>query len=151
MSDISVKKILNRIKKDEGLRYDKDAAALLGANNPSKDVANWKARNSVPWDALVQYCEQSGKSLDYLVMGRKVGDIRVAEEAAEYGHTVLQGLDIALFNRLVCLISEQAKCRGITVEPAWLLKSGALLYHQAKTTNTEPDLLTINGMLDLAE
>ncbi|MBD3609920.1 MAG: helix-turn-helix domain-containing protein [Gammaproteobacteria bacterium] len=150
MSDLKVEDILHRIKKEAGLMYDKDVAALLGAKNPTRDAANWKSRESIPWDLLVDYCREHDKSLDHLVLGRyaEPGQSTTVQSVNEQSTAQYNGIDLTFFNHLLKLMTEQAEARNLDLPPLKLLEATALLYHQT-TRDAEPDMQLVGGLLEL--
>lgn len=77
--------VIYRIKKAENLRYDADVAVPLHVEKTR--IATWKARNTVPYERLVEYSRYSGVSLDWLLNGRGPQKVvqGVAEETGRYG------------------------------------------------------------------
>ncbi len=61
-------KIIERIKSFKGLRYDIDVAELLGMTQSA--FAERKRRNSVPYEELIEFCDNEGVPYDWLLEGR---------------------------------------------------------------------------------
>ncbi len=60
--------ILDRIKKVEGAKNDTDLAVPLRVTK--RNIANWKSRNSIPWETLVAYCRWRKVSMEWLFNDR---------------------------------------------------------------------------------
>lgn len=73
--------VLNRLKKIEGVEKDASLAAPLHVEKGR--IEQWKFRDSIPWEQLVEYCRRERVSLEWLVNGR--GTERVTDMAMEPG------------------------------------------------------------------
>jgi len=61
-------KIVERIKSFKGIRYDIDVAELLGMTQSA--FAERKRRNSLPFQELIEFCDNEGVPYDWLLDGR---------------------------------------------------------------------------------
>ena len=57
--------ILDKIKKQKGLRTDKELANLLKIQ--PNTISTWKTRGTIPYKTLVAYCEQEGVDIKDLL------------------------------------------------------------------------------------
>lgn len=73
--------ILNRLKELEGVRHDTDLATPLGVSK--EIVSQWKTRETIPWDRLIQYTRMEQVSFEWLINGH--GPPRRRDLVAEPG------------------------------------------------------------------
>jgi hypothetical protein len=63
----SLRDIINRLKALAGVSNDIDLSNPLQVSK--RNIANWKARDSIPWEQINQFCLKNGYSLEYVVNG----------------------------------------------------------------------------------
>jgi hypothetical protein len=63
--------VISRIKAHYGAKTDQELAISLGVSKSA--IGSWRARNSVPLEALVSIAKDQGISLDWLVFGVPAG------------------------------------------------------------------------------
>lgn len=79
----STAEIIERIKLSKGLRSDGEVARALGIK--PQTLATSKMRGSIPFEAIIAFCDREGYSLDFLVRGLGLGQeeaLRVREPSA---------------------------------------------------------------------
>lgn len=72
--------IIDRVKKHFGSKSEGEVASLLGISKTA--LANHKSRDTIPYEAIFTFCENSGVSLDWLFTGegnpkREKGDVAI--------------------------------------------------------------------------
>ena len=85
--------VIDRMKEAAGVRTNDELAGLLGLRSGA--VSNWRTRNSIPLDQLVEYAAQRGVSLDWLILGQ--GDRTLRAPSAPPSELIVDDLlDLAL-------------------------------------------------------
>lgn len=77
-----LRRIFDRLKDREGLATDVGLVDVLHTQRTT--LESWRARGPVPWDALVEYAQARGVSLDWLLLGRESAAPGTAESAGAY-------------------------------------------------------------------
>jgi len=62
--------ILDRIMEIEGISTDVELAKIL--DTKQNTLSNWRKRDSIPYDKIIQYCDMKSISLDFIFKGQKV-------------------------------------------------------------------------------
>lgn len=104
-----IAEIIERIKGAEGLRFDTEVAPLFGVDKTT--IGKWKSRGTVPYEYLINYAQQKGYSLDWLLLGRGPMTMMAAEQVNEgAGAYRARQIDYTLFNAVA------AEVRGMLGE-----------------------------------
>lgn len=93
-----VEEIVERIKSAEGLRFDTEVAPLFGVDKTT--IGKWKSRGTIPYEYLINYAQQKGYSLDWLLLGRGPMKIEAFEQVSEQAAAPYRArqIDYTLFN-----------------------------------------------------
>lgn len=148
-AEFVLRNLLDGIKEIEGLKYDTDTAEYLNATK--ERVNQWKNRKTIPFADALQYAKNKGVSLSWLLLRQGASNLKatgVSEAPAAYNAS--QGLDMALFNRCLKIMGEEAERRALHLDAGALLKATAVLYHQLQNNDQEPDMQLVDGLLELA-
>lgn len=65
----SLPEIVSSLKKFKKLKNDDDVAKLLGTTTQALRSA--KSRNLIPYEKILQFCEEEGISLDLIFLGKE--------------------------------------------------------------------------------
>lgn len=80
MSLIDVCLIIERMKQSVKATTDKELGEKAGF--PKKNVSNWRVRNSIPFELLVEFAQTHNLSVDWLVFGTEKAQLDTAQQMA---------------------------------------------------------------------
>ena len=142
-----IRAIIDRVKKAEGVAYDKDIATPLRVSE--RNVAAWKERGTIPWSHLLEWARHRGVSFEWLINGRgpmRVDELQaVAESPAAYR---VRCLDVAVLKEITEVVERHLAVKGIELPPEKRAYIISLLYEQAMQTDQVettalPDLVAL--------
>ncbi len=78
MENLSVSLIIEQLKKALDKKTDKDLAEFLDL--PKQTISNWKNRNNMPLEKIIEFSQRFNLSLDWLITGEsKESKLETAE------------------------------------------------------------------------
>ena len=69
---MNTEEIYDRFQKTIGIKRDDQVAKALGITKQS--LSGFKQRGSLPFEALLDYCEKQGIDLNHIIYGQDPGD-----------------------------------------------------------------------------
>lgn len=112
-----VGEIVERIKAAEGLRFDTDVAPLFGVDKTT--IGKWKSRGTVPYEYLIQYAQDKGYSLDWLLLGRGPMTWAAVEQVNEAANAYkVRQIDYSLFSAIAAEVRNMLQENQLEVADA---------------------------------
>lgn len=146
MSQISVRKIYDRLKQLHRLDYDTDLVTVLGISRRS--VEQYRNRGSIPFRYLAAYVSQTGVSFDWLLFGDG-SQYLVKEPGGPYRiNPAEQEEQLAAAMAAVFDIVQE---RGIALDGARFSRIVRLLARDMSKGQKLPDKQTLEDIIRLVE
>lgn len=131
----SVGDVFQRLADITGASTDKALGKQLGVSRQS--IANAKSRNTIPFRPIFDFCEKSGLSLDFILLGR-------GAYKAEFGKIdeQLLGLVLAMLRKIS---KEEPVMENLSASP----HAASLLYNSVIERSPKWDELYLNDLNEL--